>query len=155
MNKYFHFIVSTKRNVIKILLHLFCTLLPPSGDTLSHTCVEHVLLTKCGLIEYFSFALCRCHTALAGQWVCGSLPQGALFPAVGVPRRSTAFPSGNWVPGSEDLGGFLPLTARRGKTGGSDCWRQVCVGGGGGVFRLVYLHWHLVSRTFSLRAAGR
>lgn len=57
MNKYFHFIVSTKRNVIKILLHLFCTLLPPSGDTLSHTCVEHVLLTKCGLIEYFSFAL--------------------------------------------------------------------------------------------------
>lgn len=28
-------------------------------------------------------------------------------------------------------------------------------GEGGGVFRLVYLHWHLVSRTFSLRAAGR
>lgn len=66
MNK-FSFHCFYKKKGIKILLHLFCTLLPPSGDTLSHTCVEHVLLTKCGLIEYFSFALCRCHTALAGQ----------------------------------------------------------------------------------------
>lgn len=67
----------------------------------------------------------RCSPALAGQRVCGSLPQGALFPPVGVPSRPAPVAQGDRVPDPEDLGWSFTPAAWRGKTGSSHCWRKV------------------------------
>lgn len=72
-----------------------------------------------------SLFLHRCSPALAGQRVRGSLPQGALFPPVGVPSRPAVVSQGDRVPDPEDLGWSFTPAAWRGQTGSSHCWRQV------------------------------
>lgn len=69
----------------------------------------------------------RCAPTLARQRVCGSLPQGALFPTVGLSGRSPAFSQRNRISDPENPGWPFTPASWRGKTGSSNSWRQVAV----------------------------
>lgn len=69
--------------------------------------------------------LLRHVAALAGQWICSSVPQGSLLPPQGVPGRPAPAPQGDRIPDSEDPRRPFASFKRRGQTGGFDCWREV------------------------------
>lgn len=67
----------------------------------------------------------RCAPTLAGQRVCGGVPRGALFPAVGVPGGPAAVSQRDRISDTENPGRLFTTVSWRGETGSSDSWREV------------------------------
>lgn len=98
---------------LRLVRNSACWALPSTDREKKNQKLNHFLISS------------RCAPTLAGQWVCGGVPQGALFPAVGVPGGPAADSQRDRISDTENPGRLFITVSWRGETGSSDCWRQV------------------------------
>lgn len=91
------------------------------------------------MMDNLHLLLHRRAPALAGQRVCGGVPQGPFLPPVGVHGGPAAVAQGARAPDPEDPGRPVRPAARRGEAGSAHCRRKVGTRTHGGACTGMYL----------------